>query len=73
MVFSNQLLNLLSSNYVTFHIPLHRQLATSCMKYFMANKTFALPDDVDFLKSLVAHPLRLQAAVSEFFAGMWTR
>jgi hypothetical protein len=43
------------------------------MKYFMANKTFALPDDVDFLKSLVAHPLRLQAAVSEFFAGMWTR
>lgn len=48
------------SNYVCFHIPLHRQLAFVTIKNFMTNKIVDLPDDTDFLKALIAHPLRIQ-------------
>ncbi|KAI6184164.1 E3 ubiquitin-protein ligase [Aphelenchoides bicaudatus] len=62
------------NNRATFHIPLHRQLAVVCTKYLAANNSLdILPDDPNDLKALISHPLRLQAIISEFFAGMWAR
>lgn len=73
-VFPGSSTAILSNNYAFFHIPLHRQLAAVCLKYFTKTKKWdILSDNEDFLRSTIAHPLRLRAVISEYFAGMWVR
>ncbi|CAJ0581289.1 unnamed protein product, partial [Mesorhabditis spiculigera] len=62
---------------VSFHLPLHRHLscALTQLKHLpgMGFHDNPLADDVDFLKKLVLHPMRIQAIRTEYQNNMWVR
>uniref|UniRef100_A0A2C9KCF7 E3 ubiquitin-protein ligase n=1 Tax=Biomphalaria glabrata TaxID=6526 RepID=A0A2C9KCF7_BIOGL len=60
---------------LTFHIPLHRYLATFIMtavKYHDVDLDSILPDEVT-LKKIMMHPLQIQVCMAQIYAGMWVR
>ncbi|KAK6165726.1 hypothetical protein SNE40_022591 [Patella caerulea] len=62
-------------NQLTFHLPLHRYLATFMMQavqYQGIELTAILPDE-DMLKKILVHVLQTQVCMSQIFAGMWVR
>ncbi|KAI6196851.1 hypothetical protein M3Y94_01157300 [Aphelenchoides besseyi] len=59
-----------------FHLPLSRQLAGLEMQYFSTNGCCEVisKDDQEFvLMHLFIYPLRIQATIAEYQAGMWIR
>ncbi|CAD5215843.1 unnamed protein product [Bursaphelenchus xylophilus] len=61
--------------FCTSHIPLHRQFSATILQYLKLTNDLGVMSglDQDFLASLLIHPLRIQAMVSEYFAKMWVR
>uniref|UniRef100_A0AC34GT70 E3 ubiquitin-protein ligase n=1 Tax=Panagrolaimus sp. ES5 TaxID=591445 RepID=A0AC34GT70_9BILA len=61
---------------ITFHIPLHRHLATLIFQ-MQTHKCNGLLKQIiqneAFLRKLVLHPIRIHVARAQYYAGMWLR
>ncbi|KAH9489709.1 E3 ubiquitin-protein ligase ubr3 [Bulinus truncatus] len=60
---------------LTFHLPLHRYLATFIMtavKYHDVDLDSVLPDEKT-LKKVMMHTLQIQVCMAQIYAGMWVR
>lgn len=60
---------------LTFHLPLHRYLATFIMtavKYHDVQLETVLPDEL-MLRKIMMHILQIQVCLTQIYAGMWVR
>ncbi|KAK6738147.1 hypothetical protein RB195_020325 [Necator americanus] len=62
---------------VSFHLPLHRHLSTA-LSHFNEMELFRrhvedFRNDEQLLRRIVLHPLKIQVARAEYYAGMWVR
>uniref|UniRef100_A0A914QN28 E3 ubiquitin-protein ligase n=1 Tax=Panagrolaimus davidi TaxID=227884 RepID=A0A914QN28_9BILA len=61
---------------ITFHIPLHRHLATLIFQmqtHHCTGLLNQLTKDEAFLRKCILHPIRIHVARAQFYAGMWLR
>ncbi|WKX95204.1 hypothetical protein Q1695_012008 [Nippostrongylus brasiliensis] len=62
---------------VSFHLPLHRHLSTA-LTHFNDMEMFRkhvedFRKDEQLLRRIILHPLKIQVARAEYYAGMWVR
>lgn len=62
---------------VSFHVPLHRHLSTALTHFngmeLFRNHVEDFRKNEPLLRRLVLHPLKIQVARAEYYAGMWVR
>uniref|UniRef100_A0A914YR71 E3 ubiquitin-protein ligase n=1 Tax=Panagrolaimus superbus TaxID=310955 RepID=A0A914YR71_9BILA len=61
---------------ITFHIPLHRHLATLIFQmqtYNCSDLLKEITQNQGFLRKLILHPIRIHVARAQYYAGMWLR